>query len=530
MNFDDLFDNHIGEFGRFQKTILLYTMWAMMMFGIAIYESVFTTITPDFWYLKEGENLTQIDIFNRTRCCDCFESNTVVEPHALPTTFQWVYDDSIYSRNIVTQFDLVCSREWLVATSKSIFMIGIAFGAVTSGLLSDMYGRRRVFICTALLPIISRIVCAFSPTFAIYCTMRFITGACVISGMCVGYTLATEFCGTRSRLWVGGIAPLAFVGGSLTCTCVSYFIRDRVMLELMLTLVYLPALSYFWIVPESPRWLYSKQRIKEANILLRKVARWNRTQLPETISIDAVDEKTTFAASMRAICSSWKLIHCTAVLYLTWWTVSLVFYGVVFNMGKFAGDLYTNTLISVLMEIPSYSFMPLIVKTPLGRCGTISVGILLASVALFATAPLGTSQIVTYLSVFGKTTVLLSFCSLYPFTSELFPTPVRSLGFGSSSMMARIGSLIAPFLMLIGTNDALKVFGGICLITGLAILTLPETRGEPLPQSVADLDNRPSVCVTVARKLCRLSGTKSQSNGKIRVESDSDEDVNLFEI
>jgi len=510
MNFDDLFDLHIGPFGKFQKMLWLMTMWAMLVFGFAVYECVFTTMTPEFGYTYDHENLTHLEILNRTGSCAAPDSIVTGLNNSISLR-KYVYDDSVYSTTIVTQYDLVCERAWLVATSKSILMFGFAVGVFSSGLLSDMYGRRSVFLWASLMPIVSRIVCAFSPNFIVYGMLRFITGVSVISAYTVVYTLTTEVCGRKSRLWIGGIAPVFFVIATLITVLLSYFIRDRVTLELVITLFYLPALSFFWLVPESPRWLHSKKRHDDVHSVLHKMAKWNKTQLPECMELENdVKQTEKFTSAFVKIFSSYKLLHWTLVLFLNWTSASMVFYGIALNMGKFAGDLHVNIIISALLEIPSYVLMPRIINTPLGRCGTVSVGMIFASLCLLVTVPLGEGTAVTYLCVLAKSTSVLSFVALYPCTSEIYPTPIRNIGLGSGSAMARVGSLLAPYVMLIGIRGGVALYGCLCLVSGLLILTLPDTRDRPLPQTVEDATALPSFLLNIVRKLREIFSRKRQ--------------------
>ena len=49
----------------------------------------------------------------------------------------------------------------------------------------------------------------------------------------------------------------------------------------------------------------------------------------------------------------------------------------------------------------------------------------------------------------GKAFGSACFAILYVFAAELFPTVLRNVGVGSSSMMARVGGLIQPQIALI---------------------------------------------------------------------------------
>ena len=52
----------------------------------------------------------------------------------------------------------------------------------------------------------------------------------------------------------------------------------------------------------------------------------------------------------------------------------------------------------------------------------------------------------TVLAMLGKIGAAAAFLVVYVHTAELFPTEVRNAGMGSSSCMARIGGMIAPYI------------------------------------------------------------------------------------
>ncbi|KAK5887840.1 hypothetical protein CesoFtcFv8_016401 [Champsocephalus esox] len=83
-----------------------------------------------------------------------------------------------------------------------------------------------------------------------------------------------------------------------------------------------------------------------------------------------------------------------------------------------------------------------------------------------------------------------AFCVVYTFSSELFPTVIRSTAMGCCSMAARIGSIISPFIIYLGQfNKSLPyiLIGGFALCGALLCFLLPETFGKPLPETMAQM-------------------------------------------
>lgn len=60
-------------------------------------------------------------------------------------------------------------------------------------------------------------------------------------------------------------------------------------------------------------------------------------------------------------------------------------------------------------------------------------------------------ELATLLEMLGKLGVTAAFCVVYAVTSELFPTVVRNMAMGTCSMTARIGSIVSPFIIYLGT-------------------------------------------------------------------------------
>merc|ERR1719346_584922 len=101
---------------------------------------------------------------------------------------------------------------------------------------------------------------------------------------------------------------------------------------------------------------------------------------------------------------------------------------------------------------------------------------------------LDVEALATALALTGKASVVSCFCIIFIYSSELFPTVIRTVGMGCCAFWGRVGSLLAPQILLLGKHiypeapDLITfiTFGGLSLLSGLLALCLPETGDEDL--------------------------------------------------
>ena len=59
-----------------------------------------------------------------------------------------------------------------------------------------------------------------------------------------------------------------------------------------------------------------------------------------------------------------------------------------------------------------------------------------------------TAALSTGLALVGKAAVVSCFCCIFIYSSEIFPTVIRTVGVGACAFWGRVGSLLAPQILL----------------------------------------------------------------------------------
>jgi len=150
-------------------------------------------------------------------------------------------------------------------------------------------------------------------------------------------------------------------------------------------------------------------------------------------------------------------------------------------------------MISGAVEIPGYVLL-LFTLNRWGRRSILCGTMMIAGVSLLATifVPSDMNWLIIACAMIGKLAITSSYGTIYIFSAEQFPTVVRNVGLGASSMVARVGGILAPYLKLLGEiwrPLPLIICGALSLTAGLLSLLLPETLNKPMPETIEDGEN-----------------------------------------
>lgn len=151
-------------------------------------------------------------------------------------------------------------------------------------------------------------------------------------------------------------------------------------------------LLFCWFVPESPRWLLTKNRIEDAESILIKIGKENenldqlrpgdvRRALIHLETIQDQDTQEKKKVNVFTILSSRRLAMNTFHITITWTVYGSIYYGIVFGTPNLAGNPYLNFFLLALVEVPT-TFIGGILPEKTGRRWTHTCFAFLSGVGL----------------------------------------------------------------------------------------------------------------------------------------------------
>eukprot|EP00058_Branchiostoma_floridae_P000228 XP_002585716.1 hypothetical protein BRAFLDRAFT_257702 [Branchiostoma floridae] len=415
------------------------------------------------------------------------------------------YDRSQYHSSIFTEFDLVCDSNELNQFAQSMYMVGVLLGAVGFGQLSDMIGRKKTLFIGLFLQLGFGVAVAFSPNYTFFVVFRALVGATTSAVFLPGFVIGTELVAPSMRTWAGTLIQIFFSIGFMLLALLAYLIRDWRTLQLVISLPNAVFIFAYPLIIESPRWLLSKGRDEEVAAIMRTAAKVNGVTLPDEVFTTKkvevkVDDNEVHERTHTIIdlVRTPNMAKKSVLIFFNWLVITLVYYGLSLNTSNLGGDDYLNFFIGGVVEIPAYITSIYIVDTlgrPKTHAGYMMIGAVGCIVCPFLTAPFlpeRLNPLSVTMAMIGKFGVTAGFNLIYIWTAELYPTMIRNVGVGASSMFARVGGIISPYVELsksVWGPLPYIIFGALSFLAALAALLLPETLGAELPVTLEDGEN-----------------------------------------
>ncbi|XP_045486894.1 beta-alanine transporter-like [Pieris rapae] len=530
MDFDAILED-VGEFSRFQKLVIyLILLPAVIPCGFHAYSQLFMAgdvkhwckvpdlegldveLTKNFSIPQERRNgildfsqcnmydINYTDILSRY---STIEEALMLEGPAdiVPCKNGWVYEDTVYQSTVVTEWDLVCDKDFLPTLGLVLLAVGGIIGNYIFGYLQDTFGRKPSFFIYLLIECIFGVATAFAQNYYIWLIFRFGVGFTVPAIMATPYVLAIELVGPRSRTLCTILSNIAYSMGLILLAGVVYLVRDWRYLALATTLPFVCFFLYIWLMPESPRWLLARGQFEKAEVILKKMARINGKSLPKNYMVHLrrkyesdklqqdLEKEKLRTYGIFDLFRTPNMRKKTIIITFIWFTNTSVYVGLSYYAPVLGGDEFLNFFLAGVVELPTYLFLwPSMER--LGRRWTLCMSMVVGGVACLTTFLVQHETNVTLaLYCVGKMGISSSFVVLPLMASELYPTVVRGLGMSLSSVLGMLGPIFIPLVNYLGSDIMvlpLIIMGALLVAGGIASLLLPETLNQHLPQTLED--------------------------------------------
>ncbi|CAE1310971.1 SLC22A4_5 [Acanthosepion pharaonis] len=387
--------------------------------------------------------------------CHLYLNKSVLGNQTLGNCTSWVYDKSVFETTITSDFNLVCSHEWLAHQIYTGFFAGYLFAMLSCGWLSDRLGRKTVIIISLMVQGITGILSSVIDNIKMIIVLRFLTAVGGAGSYIPSVVFGAEISSMKNRTQASIAIQIYFTVGLFILNLLAYYIRNWKLVILLVSLPSIPTgFLYLWVLPESPRWLLTIKKRKEAEIVLNKIAEVNKRDFncnSEEIEISMVQDRTVRLWKIFLIP---KLLKRTLILMFNWCVVSFVYYGLVINTENLSGNMFLNFFFGALVEIPAYLtcifLLDRIGRKKLYIAFMVFGGICgICTIFPFMYASDDSQWITTTLATLSKLCVTGTFGIVYLHTCELYPTCVRNGALGAMSTFARVGGVIAPYVMML---------------------------------------------------------------------------------
>ena len=159
--------------------------------------------------------------------------------------------------------------------------------------------------------------------------------------------------------------------------------------------------------------------------------------------IEAHEELTYSAMLKDSSMTSQLMIVCGI-----WMTGGFVYYGITLSAGSISKEVHLNMLLMGLVELPAYLIGPYLADK-IGRKHTFMIFNVMAAFFCLVSWAYPRKQGRLLFALCGKIFASASFALVWMWAPEIFPTRARSLTTAIGSQASRVGSILAPYVVVL---------------------------------------------------------------------------------
>lgn len=414
----------------------------------------------------------------------------------------WAFKSRGFS--LVSEFNLVCDKAWLVHAAAGCFFLGTLIGCAIWHWLSDTVPPRRMLHSSAIISGVAGSLAATAPFLWAFMLFRVLTGVGVGGIGLASFVLASDVMGASWRPYTGLFLHGGFSAGAAAATLLAWVIPSWRWITFLSGIASLALAIFTWsLLVESPQWLLLRGRKGEATAAIASVAFTNSRRPPEFPLADPAGLLANPHRTLLDVLRNTRLRRSTALLCLIWFIATTAYYSGVMLMDALGsgnpdgdGTSLELALSGFLYELPGVAAAWLVAER-LGRKHAAIGGLLQAGGCLLG-AGLARGDAQRALLVTARFGLAAACSAMYLLSWETFPVVVQHPGMAVTNYASRIGAVVTPSLALAASRlrsglVPLVLTGATCLGAAILVSLLPETLNGPVHETIQDMNAAYSV-------------------------------------
>ncbi|KAH8300756.1 hypothetical protein KR059_001808, partial [Drosophila kikkawai] len=523
IDFDDLLPM-LGQFGWFQKRLLLFMIPFCYITAFVYLGQIFMTLTPNDFHCFEPELELMTDKELRKQLsiplekdgsysqCRMYKTNysriryarnkTAMIDTSLPTMpcqHGYVFNTSEMPFLTATmEFGWVCKDDKYATYAQIIFFVGSIVGCLGYGYFADHCSRVAALVSSCSLAIIGSIGTALSQNFLAFAVFRFFVGASCDTCFTMVYILVLEYIGPKYRTLVANLSLLLFYSPfTMLMPWIALASRNWRTFSIMAGLPLCFAMLSYWVLPESARWLVSVGEIDKAMEILEELIQVNKKHLPpwilelfERCCLQFYKEEMHGREFTVFSIFKYRRMACYMVLMIgIWMAMSLVYDGHVRAASVLdSQNVFLFFTIACATELPG-NIVVILTLDRFGRRWCSFAFTMLSGLFSLVGACIVNATHMRNLALAGRLFANMCYNVGLQWAAEMLPTVVRAQGVSFIHTMGFVAMMMSPpvvYLSQLSFSLMLIVLGVLGILAGVLALFLPETLNHELPQTLSE--------------------------------------------
>ncbi|XP_050040754.2 organic cation/carnitine transporter 2-like [Dermacentor andersoni] len=408
---------------------------------------------------------------------------------------EWEYALSAGKKSVVSEWNLVCDREWYICIAFLYNRLGAILVVPFSGQISDRIGRQPVICTCIIIAVASAGASVASKSFLAFVVSCMLLAASVSIVKLLIIIVLFENSGEGYRDVYVCLAKFGSIYGTVIVAVTDYYATQRIVFNLTVFLITLLLTSAYCFVDESVTWLLAYRDYDRAEHVIHQASARNRqpyvghyifgsnsTGYRPTSQLDI--NFATFVATH-------ELRYRTAILSWILLCLFLVQYGMLATSEKV--DTLRGKAALVLVRCCSFPLAwKLLRDFPRKTALTMALPMTCCLLCLLSVIKgTGADSVTLILEEVVMASIVGEAIVVSVSTLELFPTVIRGMGSSIVYFFGQVAVMLAPYIVLLSSRihpNVVSVIFNALLLSAMGILRfLPETKERKLPRTMDDL-------------------------------------------